>query len=520
MGQDGRAAAPDDEAAQKAVVAWLGDAAAQGAPVERVDTHISRVFLTGGRALKLKRALRTNYLDFRSPADRARFCRREIAVNAAAGGLYRGVRPVLRDGAGFRLGAIGEDAPDAADWVVEMARFDRSDEFDRLLADGRLDAGLAERLADAVAAMHAQAPRAAVPPDPAPRIDQIGAAVAEGAPGLAGAAQAWRAAALEAALRLRRPLAARVRAGRVRRCHGDLHLRNIVLLEGVPVPFDAIEFDEGIATVDTAYDLAFLLADLGARGRPDLARTVLSRWCEAADDHAALAVLPLFLSMRLAVLALVAAARGDRAEAAARLDGAAARLAAPPAPRLVAVGGLSGTGKTTLARALAPALAPDPGAVVLRSDSARKRLLGLAPETRAPPRAYGPETGAAVERRLLRQAGRSLRAGWAAVLDATFLDTAFAAAAARLAGRLGAPFHGLWLAAPVETAAARAAARRGDASDADAAVARAQAAGRDPASAPPGWTVIDAGGSPAGAEAAARAALGPALSPAAARRGA
>jgi aminoglycoside phosphotransferase family enzyme/predicted kinase len=498
----------DAEADQAALVAWLGDPRAHGgAAVERVDTHISRVFLAGGRALKLKRAVRTNYLDFTTAAARERFCRREIEVNAVAGALYRGVRPVLRRGDGFALGALGDRPPDAVDWLVEMTRFDRADEFDRLLEAGRLDRRTADALADAVAAMHARAPRASAPADPGPRIDQIAGAVSDGAPDLRPAASAWVDAARAEARRVARPLAARARAGRVRRCHGDLHLGNVVLLGGVPTPFDAIEFDEAIAEIDVAYDLAFLLADLAARGRRDLAGAVLSRWADAADDHAALDVMALFLSMRFAVLALVSAARGRPDRAAARLSDATATLSAPRAPRLVAVGGLSGSGKTTLARALAPDLGPPLGAVSLRSDAARKRLLGLPPETPAPPAAYAPEMGPRVWRRLARQARRVLRAGWPAVLDATFLDPAWRAGAEGLAARAGAPFAGLWLAAPVERAAARAQARRGDASDADAAVVLAQAAGRD-AGPPPGWTAVPAAGTPAETEAAARAALG------------
>lgn len=502
-----------EEAAQAPVADWLARPEAHGgAPVDTVLTHISRVYLAGDRALKLKRAVRTNYLDFTTAQARARFCRREIAVNAAAGALYRGVRPVLPAGEGFRLGALGAQPPEAVDWVVEMARFDRRHELDRLLEAGAFDPPLADRVADAVAAMHAAAPRASAWTQPGPRIDQIAGAVAAGAPSLAPAVSGWATAARAEAGRIRRLLAARGRAGRVRRCHGDLHLGNVVLIDGRPTPFDAIEFAEDIATVDVAYDLAFLLADLAARGRPDLGGAILSRWCEATDDHAALGALPLFLSMRHAVLALVAAARARPDTAAARLADAGAALAAPRRAALLAIGGLSGSGKTTLARALAPDLGVPLGAVLLRSDSARKRLLGLAPESPAPPAAYAPAMSAAVHARLFRQAGRALRAGAAAALDATFLDPAMRDAAQALALRHGAAFRGLWLALPVETAAARAGSRRGDASDATPDIARAQAASRDVTRAPQGWRLIDASGGPAATEAAARAALGGALS--------
>ena len=203
---------------------------------------------------------------------------------------------------------------------------------------------------------------------------------------------------------MRQLLVARERAGLVRRCHGDLHLGNIVLLDGAPVLFDAIEFDRKIATGDVLYDLAFLLMDLIERGLRPAANIVLNRYLNEtrrAEDLDALAALPLFLSLRAAIRAKVTAARrpqgaerADIAQSARDYFALAGKLLAPPPPILLAVGGLSGTGKSLLARAIAADILPEPGAVVLRSDVERKAMFGIAEDRsfaagRLRPRGHG-----------------------------------------------------------------------------------------------------------------------------------
>jgi hypothetical protein len=300
--------------------------------------------------------------------------------------------------------------------------------------------------------------------------------------------QAWAEAARTALVERASTLRARAVAGRVRRCHGDLHLKNLCLWRGRVTPFDALEFDEALATVDTGYDLAFLLMDLWHRLGQAAANRVLNRYVARTGDAGLVGALPPWLSLRAAIRAH---AEGGGA---AGLDYLALAEAAlrPAAPRLVAVGGLPGTGKTRLARALAPGLGAAPGALVLRSDEIRKRRHGVPPEHRLPPSAYTPEENAAVFAELAVLAREALRGGHAVVADAAFLRPE-ERAAIEAAATAGAPFHGFWLRAPLDVLRARVAVRTGDASDATVAVLEAAAA-RDPGPVP--WRALDAAADP------------------------
>jgi predicted kinase len=331
---------------------------------------------------------------------------------------------------------------------------------------------------------------------------ELAASPALFAPAAVSALTATTRAALQ---RVRPLLAARERDGRVARCHGDLHLGNIALIDGAPVLFDAIEFDPRIATGDVLYDLAFLLMDLIERGLKAAANIVLNRYLmetRRADDLDALAALPLLLSLRAAIRAKVAAKRADGERSARDYFALAQSLLAPPAPMLIAIGGLSGTGKSLLARALSPDVTPLPGAVWLRSDVERKTLFGVAESERLPPAAYAREVTAKVYDALYRKAARVLAAGHSVVVDAVFADPSERGTIAQAAG--GAAFHGLFLTAPLATRVARVGARQADASDADAAVAREQERydlGRL------NWRPIDAAGSSAQTLAHAKAVL-------------
>jgi len=475
-----------------------------GATVERIDTHSAIVFLAGARALKLKRAVAFDYLDFSTEALRRASCEAEVRLNRrSAPSLYRGVLPVTREADGS-LALDGRGTP--VDWVVEMARFDQDGLLDRLAARGALDESLMPPLASAIARFHRTANRRT---DRGGRdgmawiVDGNAAGMAAQGTGILDQAVCARLTSLAHAVLDRHGalLDQRRAAGFVRECHGDLHLRNIVRIDGAPVLFDAIEFNDAISCIDVLYDLAFLLMDLWRRGLRRHANAVWNGYLAETAELSGLALMPLFLSCRAAVRAKtsVTAARlqPDRTRA-AELEGLARRylemaveLLEPVPARLVAVGGLSGSGKSTLARALAPDVLPVPGAVVLRSDEIRKALAGVGALDRLGPDGYTPEMTEAVYRALGERAATAVHAGQSVIADAVFSKPAERAAVEAVAASAAVPFRGLWLEAAAEVLVARAASRRMDASDADAAVVRQQLA-RDPG--PVTWERLEAGG--------------------------
>ena len=476
--------------AQHAVARFLATLAGR----KPVTTHISAVFVGPDTAWKLKKAVRLPFLDFSTLAARRHFLEREQALNsAAAPGLYRDIAAIIRRPDGGLDLVPAEDAADPLDYALRMAAIPDADFLDKVAARGGLTQALLRDLADVVFAYHAAL-------NPAPIDDAAGAirrivagnlTSAEAAGLDRGRIAAWGRAARAETARLAPWLRARAARGLVRRCHGDLHLGNLCLWQGRPVPFDALEFDEALATIDIAYDLAFLLMDLDRRAGRDAANRVFSRIIARGGDIDMPAGLPLFLSLRAMIRAHVLKSSGRDADSAAHLDAALAYLRPPPAA-LVAIGGLQGTGKSTLAYRLAPALGAAPGALVLRSDEIRKRLHGGAPEARLPQSAYAPAANAAVNRALVAAAEAASRAGHAVIADSTFLDPGLRAAIEAAAGRAGVPFLGVWLDAPLAVLESRIAARDragGDASDATIAVLR-QAAARDPG--PIAWPRLDA----------------------------
>ena len=457
-----------------------------GAPP--VETHISAVFLGQDSVWKLKKAVRLPFLDFSTLASRKHFCERELALNRpAAPSLYRDVAPVVRrpDGT-IALGGDGE----VLDWVVRMARVPAGDFLDARAAAAPLPPEMLDAIADSVALWHLSLPPVSgVHPDLARIAD--GNAMAGLAAGLNSAAvETWR-------VGVRARLAAnaawhasRANQGFVRRCHGDLHLGNLCLWQGRPVLFDALEFDEALATTDLSYDLAFLLMDLDQRQDRAAANRVLNRYVARTGDTGLVGGLPEFLSMRAAIRAH-AHTEGPLGRGGVAPDylNAAALYLAPRAPVCVAVGGLPGSGKSTLARALAPLLGRAPGALILRSDEIRKRQHGLAPEQRLPASAYTPAKSVAVFDALFRDTAAAVQAGQAVIADAMFMTPEHRDRVERAATGNGVPFVGLWLMAPGEALERRVAARQGDASDATVAVLRA-AAKNDPG--PGAWHAIDA----------------------------
>jgi aminoglycoside phosphotransferase family enzyme/predicted kinase len=436
-----------------------------------VETHISAVFLGADTVWKLRKAVKLAFVDFTALADRERTARRELELNTPnAPGMYRDVVPVVRatDGT-LALGDTGNTG-EVVDWVVRMARVPERDFLDVVAARGGLDATLQDALADEVARLHARNPVVARDQAAALRWVAEGNVRSARQAGLDPAAvEAWLAGMVSALDRHADALRARGAAGFVRRIHGDLHLGNLCLWHGAPVAFDALEFDEGLATFDVGYDLAFLLMDLDVRVGRAAANRVMNRYLARTGDWGLVPLLPLWLSMRAMVRAHVEAARGRPAESRRYLNHALASLAPAPACA-VAIGGLPGSGKSTVARALAPGLGAAPGAVILRSDEVRKRRFGLAPEQKLGPQGYTAAASEAVFAEIAEAAHSIAAGGQCVIADATYMDPAHRA---RLEAALaGLPFLGVWLDVPLPELERRVAARTGDASDADLAILR------------------------------------------------
>ena len=490
---------------EREIVAFLSSHALPG-PVTRVDTHGARVFIGREETLKIKRPVRYAYMDFSTMERRRLACEREYELGRGlAPALYLGVVRITREKDGS-LALDGEG--EVIEHAVRLKTFDPKEGLDRIAAREQLPDQLSIALGDAVADAHEKAE---------PR--QGGRSIVEVRDRLLASVDARRfelgatavdlivARSLTELARSTSVLAARRKAGAVKRCHGDMHLANIVRIDGRPVLFDAIEFDEDLATIDPLYDLAFLLMDLVHRGQLRPATLILNRYLWRLGDCAlsdrswdALAALPLMICLRALVRAVVGVDRardlsGEArdavlADARAYLD-TANRVSKPLPPLLVAIGGLSGTGKSTVSACLAPGLGAMPGAIHLRSDLERKGLAGIEPEARLGPAGYTEELTRHTYQLVFEKARRALAAGHAVIADAVFARADERAAIESVASGVGVPFHGFWLTVPPELARSRIQHRSGDASDATVDVFERQQ------KMPTGrvdWTSIDASG--------------------------
>jgi hypothetical protein len=478
---------------QAQIVAFLSspEAFADGTEtVARVSTHISEIFIGKTRVYKLKRAVKYPYLDFSTKTERLKACETEVRLNRrTAPDLYLGVKPITQDGEGaLHIGYAGT----VLDWVVEMARFEQSQLFDQLAEAGKLDRHLMEHLADNIAAFHAHAEarqdgggRAGI----AMTIEGNAKVFAENGAGIVDRAQVallTNAQHEELAL-VAGVLKNRRQTGCVRHCHGDMHLGNIYLsADGEPTLFDAIEFNEAFATIDVLYDLAFLLMDLDRRKLGTLATVVMNRYMDITGSAWGLITLPLFMSLRASIRSHVACTQAKTiedpalqktkaVEAQEYLDMALTYLQVPE-PRLIAVGGLSGSGKSRVAREMASFVGGRPGARVVRSDVLRKRIAGVHPLDKLGPEGYTPEMTEQTYRAVYEEARTVLSAGHSVIADCVFSKPKERAAIEAVAKEMTVPFDGLWLEADPQTMQNRVEARTNNASDADAEVVKIQLA--------------------------------------------
>lgn len=492
----------DDAEQQADTIALLEDmrrhARESAAPV---STHISRIYFVGDTVYKLKRAVRTPYLDYSKPELRLHACQRELELNRRTSpALYKAVRRVTRDGDRIVLDGAGE----LVDALVEMTRFDEACLFDTMARRGALTAGHMDALAARLVVFHAQAPISRIHGGAAGAsaiLDINEQALAQTFLCDDDEARRICAAMRDEVTRHAQLLDDRRAAGHVRHCHGDLTLRNICLLDGEPTPFDCLEFSDSLATIDVLYDLAFPVMDLCHRGHTSLANALFNRYLDRCNEADGLVLLPLFIAMRAVVRAHVMAATAgnvDVGEQAALVKEArdylrvAAGALSPRTPRLIAIGGFSGSGKSTVAAILAPQVAPLPGARILSSDRIRKQLHGVDPTARLPAGAYTPEVSAHVYARARRETEACLKASWPVIVESVFdlRDSRDALRAVSEAQNVA--FQGLWLATNQESLAARIDARRNDPSDADTRVLDAQIDAFAQRGESMDWTQIDA----------------------------
>lgn len=472
-----------------------------GPDVEVVQTHVSMVFLTGDRAYKVKKTLNLwGFLDYSTLEKRRFYCEEEIRLNGrTAPEVYLGVAPVVRRNGRLRVGGEGE----VVDWAVVMRRLPPGATLKERILAGTTTAAEVGDVARTVARMHAEGARG-------PEIARHGRPVAFGrvvrqnflatkraVPDLFPArAHAVLSAEVARMLREHRGLLRRrFLEGRIVEAHGDLRAEHAVRLDTPQGPawrvIDALEFTPSLRCLDPLSDAAFLAMDLAAMGRRDLERAFLSAYLTEEPDPQAARLLPLYLSYRAHVRAKVDAHRAGEEEIPAA-DRARARAGARrhfalawtyamrrlPAPLVVLVGP-SGAGKSVIARALAPLL----DAEVLASDPIRKRLAGIRATDRLDGDAlaalYAPSMSGRTYAAMLDAAETALRAGRAAVLDATFLRRGSRLDALDLARRLGHPAALVSVSVPPDVVRARieARARAGtDPSDATFEVYRAQVA--------------------------------------------
>jgi uncharacterized protein len=479
--------------------------------VELIETHVSWVLLTGEFAYKIKRPVRHSFVDQRSLQRRRWLCQEELRLNRRfAPELYLGVSPI----AGRAGAAQVEGSGRIIEYAVKMHQFPQSDELDHLLEAGRIEPNELEAFAGELARIHARLPSAppaadSTQPDTLTRLIQhnLEECAQAGKPlgGIRELAALQRA--LQALVDSTTALRAQRRAeGRVHECHGDLHTRNLVRYGGRLLAFDGLEFDAALRWIDVADEISFLLADLAAREYPRHAQAFLGGYLTESGDYQACVLLPLFKAHRALVRAKITALTARHAATgAADLDTARRQYAAyvegarqsvtPLRPILVLMCGLSGSGKTWLAKRLAPEL----GAVHLRSDLERKRLAGLSALDRsASPVGQGLYSSAAslaVYQRLSECAADTLRGGYTTIVDASFGRAENRAPFRELARRAGVNSCVIYCRAPRQVLEARLLERQrrnNDASEADRAVLDWQAERFEPPEAHEASAVLEA----------------------------
>ncbi len=400
-----------------------------------LETHLSWVLLTGDWAYKLKKPLRFSFVDFSTIDKRHAACLEELRLNRrTAAVLYDQVVPLVETEAGPRFGSTGK----VLEYAVRMRQFPQADILLNVAKSGRLTETMVVALSRSIAALHRQASvvaqesgfgiSAVIRREMSDCLEELAhSGLCAGATAFLTQVRTWADAEGE---RLEPHFAMRRRDGFVRECHGDLHLGNIVLVDGAPVPFDCIEFNPELRFTDVVNDVAFVTMDLHSLEFSRLAWQFLNGWLEESGDFGGLIGFRYYQVYRALVRAKVAAIRlsqgGGATESLNHQDevrrylALAADLSRPTQPALILMHGVSGSGKSTVARRISGELA----GIRIRSDVERKRLFGAwppEPGVHPPDDLYSPQATSRTYEHLLAVTERLLGEGFLVIVDAAFL---------------------------------------------------------------------------------------------------
>lgn len=481
----------DASLGQRLLAAHFPDPA--GKP-QRLETHISWIVLTGTFAYKIKKPVRFDFLDYSTLELRRQQCERELEIGRRyAPEIYVAVLPIRETTQGL---TVGGGAGSIIDYAVQMRQFDQAQLLDRQLTAGQVAGHEMDALAEQLAMYHSQAARVELVADEAssrviqPASENFDYLLAH----LADSIQRNAVAQLKGwtelqTVRLRPWFAQRAAAGAVRECHGDLHLNNLLRIDGKFLAFDPIEFNDRLSQIDTINEAAFLMMELHEHGFRSHAYRFINQYLEAARDYDGLRGLSYYLVYRAMVRAKVDVIRHTQTTGSQqttltdtgwRYVQYAQRVAAPVRPALLIMHGFSGSGKSTVAMRLVEAR----GLMRLRSDVIRKQLLGIDPQDKTPEHrlgeAYSADLTARVYEQLATRSEQVLSAGFGVIADATFLKCSQRQRFADLAARLNVPFQIIDCTASISELERRLAQRGLDPSDATLSVLQHQIATAEP----------------------------------------
>lgn len=456
-------------------------------PVQLIQTHISYVLLTGEFAYKIKKAVSFGFLDFTTLEKRQHFCQEELRLNRRLSPeLYLAVIPIVFDGVRYHFAEAADLTDAVVEYAVQMRQFPQSGLFSHLFQSGELTPELVQQLARAVADFHAIAItndeiQAYGSPDAVRQVEHNNLQISIPFIGRSQTQKQYdetQTFTHQFCQEHAQWLTQRQLDCKIRECHGDLHLNNVCLYQNKIQIFDCIEFNQDFRNIDVIYDAAFMVMDLTFQGRFDLANLFLNTYLEQAGDYWSAALLPLYLTMRAYIRGNVNALALDdpdigESEKQSCLErsrayyGLAWRYTQRASGQIILMSGLSGSGKSTVARQIAQQI----NAIHIRSDAVRKRLAGISLQSREDDSSmngglYTPEMTQLTYGRILELGIFLAQQGWSVILDAKYDRRSLRQAVLEIAKTTQLPIQIVQCTAPPAVLRERLRHRSGDISDA------------------------------------------------------